>query len=134
MSAAVVLAPGSSTSAHATRAPAAAKASAVARPMPFAAPTTMAIFFSSVNAGSIIASSICKRTSAGGAPAPRRPAARTTVGAPRPAGPQPRDGLRRARPPPVLGAGATVYDSAHLSRREGERHATDARALRLLEH
>src|SRR5256885_1179933 len=55
MSVAVVLAPGSSTSAHATRAPAAAKASAVARPMPFAAPTTMAIFFSSVNVGSIIA-------------------------------------------------------------------------------
>src|SRR2546422_115813 len=37
-------------------------------------------------------------TSAGGAPAPRRPAARTSkfIGAPRPAGPQPRDGLRRA--------------------------------------
>ncbi len=39
-----------------------------------------------------------RRASAGGAPAPRRPAARTTIrGAPRPAGPQPRDGLQRAR-------------------------------------
>src|SRR2546427_3565416 len=38
--------------------------------------------------------------SAGGAPAPRRPAARTSIfiGSPRPAGPQPRDGLRLARP------------------------------------
>src|SRR5881628_1050339 len=37
------------------------------------------------------------RASAGGSPAPRRPAARTTfIAAPRPAGPQPRDGLRRA--------------------------------------
>src|SRR2546426_11410592 len=37
--------------------------------------------------------------SAGGAPAPRRPAARTTIiGSPRPAGPQPRDGLRLALP------------------------------------
>ena len=42
-------------------APAAANASAVARPMPFAAPTTMAIFFSSVNAASIIASSMISR-------------------------------------------------------------------------
>src|SRR5207249_2825340 len=57
-SAAVVFAPGSSTSAHATLAPAAAKASAVARPIPFAAPTTMAIFFSSVNPESIITSSM----------------------------------------------------------------------------
>src|SRR5439155_18691224 len=41
-----------------------------------------------------------RRASAGGAPAPRRPAARTpiVIGAPRPAGPQPRDGLRRALP------------------------------------
>src|SRR5437667_3335746 len=109
ISAAVVFAPGSSMSAHATLAPAAAKASAVARPIPFAAPTTMAIFFSSVNAGSIIESSICSRASVGGTPAPRRPAVRTW-------------------------ARATVYDSAHLSRREVERDATDARALRLLEH
>src|SRR5436309_13026880 len=38
--------------------------------------------------------------SAGGAPAPRRPAAHTTLSirAPRPAGPQPRDGLQRTRP------------------------------------
>src|SRR5438445_192313 len=57
-SAAVVFAPGSSTSAHATLAPAAAKASAVARPIPFAAPTTMATFFSSVNPESIITSSM----------------------------------------------------------------------------
>ena len=57
ISPAVVLAPGSSMSAHATQAPAAANASAVARPIPFAAPTTMAVFFSSVNAGSIIVAS-----------------------------------------------------------------------------
>src|SRR5678815_1509253 len=50
---------------------------------------------------SILSSSLVyRRTSAGGAPAPRRPAARTTlfIGAPRPAGPQPRDGLQRALP------------------------------------
>src|SRR6266566_4191698 len=60
-SAAVVFTPGSSTSAHATLAPAAAKASAVARPIPFAAPTTMATFFSSVNPESIITSSMRAR-------------------------------------------------------------------------
>src|SRR5262249_15369919 len=54
ISAAVALAPGSSTSAQATRAPAAANASAVARPIPLAAPTTIAVFFSSANAESII--------------------------------------------------------------------------------
>src|SRR5262244_2624596 len=39
------------------------------------------------------------RASVGGPPAPRRPAARTTIAicAPRSAGPQPRDDLRRAR-------------------------------------
>src|SRR5437899_2453315 len=45
---------------------------------------------------------IHRLASAGGAPAPRRPAARTTTStdSPRPAGPQPRDGLRLARPHP----------------------------------
>src|SRR5437899_7221640 len=45
---------------------------------------------------------IHRLASAGGAPAPRRPAARTTTStdSPRPAGPQPRTGLRLARPPP----------------------------------
>ncbi len=57
ISAAVALAPGSSMSAQVTWAPAAANARAVARPIPLAAPTTMAVFPSRVNAGSIIASS-----------------------------------------------------------------------------
>src|SRR6266850_2503530 len=69
--AAVVLAPGSSMSAHATRAPAAAKARAVARPMPFAAPTTMAVFFSSVNAGSFMTASISARATVYSDPAVR---------------------------------------------------------------
>src|SRR2546427_783495 len=45
---------------------------------------------------------IHRLASAGGAPAPRRPAARTTTStdSPRPAGPRPRDGLRLARPHP----------------------------------
>src|SRR3989442_1265099 len=45
---------------------------------------------------------IHRLASAGGAPAPRRPAARTTTStdSPRPAGPQPRNGLRLARPHP----------------------------------
>src|SRR2546426_936472 len=48
------------------------------------------------------ASEIYRLASAGGAPAPQRPAARTTTStdSPRPAGPQPRDGLRLARPHP----------------------------------
>src|SRR5262249_44683712 len=56
ISAAVVFAPVSSTSAQVTAAPAAANASAVARPIPFAAPTTIATFFSSVNVTSVIPS------------------------------------------------------------------------------
>src|SRR3989449_9148630 len=45
---------------------------------------------------------IHRLASAGGAPAPQRPAARTTTStdSPRPAGPRPRDGLRLARPDP----------------------------------
>ena len=48
-------------SAQATLAPAAAKASAVARPMPLAAPTTMAILWSRLNAGSIM----CRKSTSG---------------------------------------------------------------------
>src|SRR5262245_22761694 len=64
ISAATAFAPGSSTSAQATLAPTAAKASAVARPMPFAAPTTIAVFLSRLNAGSIIGISLLRRSPA----------------------------------------------------------------------
>src|SRR4030095_2776838 len=47
--------------------------------MPFAAPTTRAIFFSSVNAGSLITFSILRCTSVGDTPSPTGPAARPTV-------------------------------------------------------
>src|SRR5207245_785893 len=55
---------------------------------------------------------IHRLASAGGAPAPRRPAARTTpsTDSPRPAGPQPRDGLRLARPHPQTRLAARVAE------------------------
>src|SRR5262245_253281 len=84
-----------SRSTSAMLAPSAESRRAIASPIPRAAPVT-----SATRPLKLIVPSpfIHMRASAGGAPAPRRPAARTAIGAPRPAGPQPRDGLQRALP------------------------------------